>query len=78
MLGYISYLAFVPLPGIGVGELLGLRRKEDSLIESMGFAFGLWLTVDTVVMLVRTSGVLGQRGIDILTVFAVIAGRWSS
>jgi len=74
--GYLALLLFVFLPGLGLGELLGLWRKEDTLGERLGFALGLGLATDTIVMMIRTSGLtlggLYLKGVDPATVYAVI------
>ena len=42
-------------PRVGFGELLGLWRSNGSLVERFAMAFGLG--VDTLVLMIRTSGV---------------------
>lgn len=73
--GYGIYLLEIFLPGVGFGELLGLWG-DRGLGERLGIAFGLGLGVDTVVILVRTSGValdgLELRGLDTFTLYFII------
>lgn len=75
--GYGLYLLEVFLPGLGMGEVLCLWKKEDSLAEKLGLAFGLGLAFDTLVLAVRTSGltILGEtfRGVDLPTVYFIVA-----
>jgi hypothetical protein len=74
--GYGIYLLTIFLPGLGLGELIGKWPNESSLVERIAIVFGLGLTVDTVVMFFKTSGVifLGQRllGVDLQTVYFVL------
>ncbi|MDG7008015.1 MAG: hypothetical protein JRN06_07200 [Nitrososphaerota archaeon] len=79
LLGYFVFLLFIFVPGIGVGELLGVWRGDDSLMERVGISFGLGLAIDTVVLVVRTSGLsafgLVLRGIEVETVyFPILVG----
>jgi len=75
--GYGVYLLEVLLPGVGFGELLGIWG-ETGLAERIGMAFGLGLGIDTLVILVRTSGLpLGGfrlAGLDVYTIFFLIGG----
>ncbi len=74
-LGYLVYLGFVLIPGLGVSELFGLFRKESTLVERFAIAFGFGLSIDTLVMAIRTSGfVWASSAPDLLTVEATIAG----
>jgi len=70
--GFLLYLGEIFLPGIGFAELLQLWKKEDSLLERIGLALGLGLSIDTIVLLVRTSGVLGLKGVDTYTLYGMI------
>ncbi len=76
-LGYGPYLFAIFLPGLGIGEALSLWKREDSLAEKLGLAFGLGLAFDTLVLAVRTSGlsILGEtlRGVDLPTIYFIIA-----
>jgi hypothetical protein len=54
------------LPGAGFGELLGAWRKGDSLIERLGMAIGLGITVDTAIVLV--TGLSIQGGVPMISV----------
>jgi hypothetical protein len=72
LLGYLGYLLFIFLPGIGLGELLGIWRVEDTLAERFALAFGLGLSVATMVFMVKTSGIAGLRGIGITSVYFTI------
>jgi hypothetical protein len=55
--GFIVYLAAVLIPGVGFGELLGAWKKEDGLAEKLGYVLGIGLSVDTLVLTARASGV---------------------
>lgn len=70
--GYLIYLAFIFLPGIGFGELFGIWKLAETLAERLALSFGLGLAVDTVVMLAKTSGIEGMKGIDATTVYFTI------
>jgi len=75
--GYALYILEIFLPGLGLGEVLSLWKREDSLAEKLGLAFGLGLAFDTLVLAVRTSGVsvLGEnlRGVDLPTIYFILA-----
>jgi hypothetical protein len=76
-LGYLVYLAFIFLPGVGLGELLGVWVGEETgLVKRIAYAFGLGIAVDTVVLVVRTSGasVAGftLRGLDPATLYFIM------
>jgi hypothetical protein len=71
--GYIIYLLFIFLPGIGFGELLGVLKKVNLLSEKLAIAFGLGLSIDTLTMMIRTSKIDGLVGIDSATVYFIIA-----
>lgn len=75
--GYILYLAGIFVPGIGLGELLLAWEKRDGLATKVAMAFGLGLAFDTLVLLVRTSGLkIGEfvlLGIDPTTIYLIIA-----
>ncbi len=70
--GYFLYLLEIFLPGIGFGELFHLWKKEDSLIDRVGLAFGLGLSFDTIVLMVRTSGIARLSGIDVYTLYVIM------
>jgi len=70
--GYLVYLLFIFLPGIGFGELLDLWRSE-SLAERVALAFALGLSIDAVALLIKTSGFFGLTGIGVNSVYLVIA-----
>jgi len=74
--GYLLHLLFVFLPGIGFAESLNLWRNEEGFMERVGLSLGLGLAVDTVVIMVRTSGFSVSRfvlrGLDTATVYSVI------
>ncbi len=77
--GYVSYLLVIFLPGIGFGELLGVWREDDRIADRVAYAFGLGLAVDTLVFVVRTSGLslsgFTLAGLDLSTVyFPIVAG----
>jgi len=72
-LGYLAYLAFIFIPGIGLGEVLEVWGKQDSLTTRIAYSFGLGLAVDTTVVMIRTSGVVPTLvGLDIWTVYGTI------
>ena len=72
--GYLIYLIFIFLPGIGLGELLGVWKGTSMLLsEKIAISFGLGISIDAIVMLNRTSKIGGLVGIDIMTVYFVIA-----
>ena len=71
--GYILYFLFIFAPGIGFSELFGIWKFEGTLIGRIGIAFGLGLSIDTLVILIRTAGYAGLVGLDYLTVIFVIA-----
>jgi|GEM_PF-1366777 hypothetical protein len=75
--GYLVYLCEIFVPGIGLGELLGVWGGEKNrLTTRLAYAFGLGIAVDTVVLVVRTSGfsVAGYtlKGIDPATIYFII------
>jgi hypothetical protein len=70
--GYFLYLLEIFLPGIGFGELFRISKKEDSLIERLGIYFGLGLSIDTIVLMVRTSKIGGLSGMDAYTIYSII------
>ncbi len=55
-LGYLVYLGFIFLPGISIGEVLGIFRDSENQTERVALALGLGLAVDTLVLFLRTSG----------------------
>jgi len=74
--GYGLYLLEIFLPGVGIGELLCLWKREDCLAEKFGLALGLGLAFDTLILAARTSGVtiLGEtlRGADLPTIYFIL------
>lgn len=70
--GYFLYLLEIFLPGIGFGELFRLWSKEESLFDRLGLALGLGLSIDTLVLMLRTSGVAHLSGIDSYTLYGII------
>jgi hypothetical protein len=74
--GYTLYLLAIFLPGIGVGELLGLWKRELGLSARVAIAFGLGLSIDTFVILIRTSGITlldsTLLGLDLNTVYLLL------
>jgi hypothetical protein len=76
LLGYVPYLLMVFLPGLGLGELLGIWRDGSSFVERVAMAFGLGLAVDTLVLFLWTSGPtlfgLRQFGMDLDSVYLII------
>ena len=75
--GYLIYLCEIFAPGIGLGELLGVWESANvGLIDRIAYAFGLGIAVDTVVLLVRTSGAslagYTLRGIDPATLYLIM------
>lgn len=69
--GYLIYLLFIFLPGIGFGELLSLWHTE-TLAERVALAFALGLSVDALALLIKTSGFFGFRGISEPTIYLVM------
>ena len=72
MPGYLIYLLFIFIPGIGFGELFGLWRTE-SLAERIALAFALGLSMDAIAILIKTSGFFGLIGIGVNSIYLVIA-----
>ena len=73
--GYFLYLLEIFLPGLGFGKLFQLWKNEDNLLDRVGLAFGLGLSIDTVVLIIRTSGFAHLTGIDTYTLYGImIAG----
>jgi hypothetical protein len=75
--GYLVYLLMVFIPGIGLGELLDIWPRDSMLMERLAYSFGLGLAVDTLVLLVRTSGLslagFILKGLDLVSVYSLIA-----
>ncbi len=75
-LGYLVYVAMIFLPGIGLGELLQAWKEGETLAERFAWAFGIGLSFDTLVFLVRTSGLQigGVRlvGMDLQTIYFIL------
>src|SRR5207253_5519768 len=76
LLGYAIYLMMIFLPGMGFGELMQVWKDGENLASRLAWAFGIGLSFDTVVLLVRTSGLrLGSSaliGIDLATIEVVL------
>jgi hypothetical protein len=70
--GYLVYLLFIFLPGIGFGELLNVWRAKETLAERIALAFALGLSIDTIVFLIKTSGFAGLVGLSVDMVYLVI------
>jgi hypothetical protein len=74
--GYLIYVAGVLIPGIGLAELLGVTAPESGLAEKLGYAVGLGFAFDTLVLMVKASGltVFGYRliGVDTDVVYLLI------
>lgn len=72
--GYLLYLAFIFLPGMGLGELLSIWKEDGKLVDQIAYSFALGLCVDTTVLAVRTAGVTSLlKGLDVWTVGGTIA-----
>src|SRR5579872_1498216 len=71
--GYALYLLEIFVPGIGFGELFRICKKDDSLIDRLGIYFGLGLSIDTIVLMLRSSKIGGLSGIDTLTIYGIIS-----
>ncbi|MDA4129582.1 MAG: hypothetical protein OK457_02315 [Thaumarchaeota archaeon] len=71
--GYVLYILEIFVPGIGFGELFRFWRKGDSLVERLGIYLGLGLSIDTIVLMVRTSKLGGLSGIEVGTIYGIIA-----
>jgi hypothetical protein len=73
-LGYLPYLGFIFLPGVGFSELFHLWKEDDGFTARLAYAFGIGLCIDTAILAVRTAGVTNLlTGLDSLTVYATIA-----
>jgi hypothetical protein len=74
--GYLAYLLWIFVPGLGFAELLGVWGQEGGIGERLAVAFGMGLAVDTLVAAVKTSGLraggLVLSGMDASTVYATI------
>ncbi len=66
--GYFFYVCEILVPGIGFGELLNVWRNGSGILERVAYAVGIGLSVDTLVLMLRTSGLsvfgIQLRGID--------------
>ena len=72
--GFLPYILFIFLPGLGLGEILGVWHPDDGFLARMGYCFGLGLCVDTAVVLVRTSGLTSVlSGLDPATLYGTIS-----
>jgi hypothetical protein len=65
LLGYATYLLAIFLPGVGVGELLDVWPQGSTIMERLGYSFGIGLALDTLVLLVLTSG-LSVAGLTLI------------
>ncbi len=63
--GYLLYLLEIFAPGIGLGELLNVWKRDDKFVEKLALSFGLGLAFDTLLIMVRTSG-LNLLGVELL------------
>src|SRR5579872_3951413 len=70
--GYLIYILEIFLPGLGFGELFQLWKKEDSLLDRAGLAFGLGLAIDTLILMLKTSGIAGLDGISSGILYGII------
>lgn len=70
--GYFIYILVIFLPGIGFGELLGIFNVTKILSEKIAIAFGMGISVDTLVFLVKTSKIGGLVGINLETVYFIL------
>lgn len=68
-LGFIPYLAYLFVPGLGAGELFKVWRPDDSLAARVAYCFGMGLCVDTLLLAVKTAGITpaltGLEGADV-------------
>lgn len=71
--GFLFYLLEIFLPGLGFGALFGIWKKDDSILDRLGLAFGLGLAIDTVVLMLKTSGMGGLSGISSAVLYGIIA-----
>jgi hypothetical protein len=72
-LGYLVYLAFIFVPGIGLGELLEVWKDKDSFTARIAYSFGLGLAIDTTIVMIRTSGISSALvGLDVWTIYGAI------
>src|SRR6266571_9555342 len=64
------------LPGLGLGELLQVWKEGETVAERLAWAFGIGLSFDTLVFMVRTSGLQigGVRlvGMDLQTIYFIL------
>jgi hypothetical protein len=56
LFGFVLYLLVIFIPGLGVGELVGAWKVDDGLIERLGMAFAIGISIDALWLFVRTSG----------------------
>jgi len=70
--GYFLYLLEIFVPGFGFGELFSLWKKDNSILERAGLAFGLGLSIDTIVLMIKTSNVAGLAGISTAVLYGII------
>ena len=74
--GYLVYVAMIFLPGLALGELLQIWKEGETIAERFAWAFGIGLSFDTLVFMVRTSGLQigGVRlvGVDFQTVYFIL------
>src|SRR5712692_9806921 len=64
------------LPGIGLGELLQVWKEGKTIAERFAWALGIGLSFDTLVFMVRTSGLqIGAGrlvGMDLQTIYFIL------
>lgn len=74
--GFAAYLAAIFIPGLGLGELVGLWRQGSTLAERLALCLGLGLVVDTIWMATQTDAIsliIPSAGrIDVITVYSEI------
>ncbi|MDG6922134.1 MAG: hypothetical protein JRN67_02425, partial [Nitrososphaerota archaeon] len=71
--GYLIYLLVIFLPGIGFGELFGVFKFVKLLSEKVAIALGLGISIDTLILLIKTSKIDGLVGINLETVYFIIS-----
>src|SRR3989442_14662732 len=64
------------LPGIGLGELLQVWKEGKTIAERFAWALGIGLSFDTLVFMLRTSGLqirgVPLVGMDLQTIYFII------
>src|SRR2546428_10441515 len=65
------------LPGIGLGELLQVWKEGKTIAERFAWALGIGLSFDTLVFMLRTSGLqiggVHLVGMDLQTIYFILA-----